>query len=467
MAGLIDPSVLLGARGIQLPDPMALAQQSMTLAELADRRRMREYQMAQAARQDEAARALEAAMPGAIRAGFSDESIAGADPRAQAALLAAAEKYRKNRADVGKTEAETDEKRVKALRERFATIGGNAFELSQKPDLTPDDVGAFVSHARGLGLSAESLGGMPAGDQASMRAYLRGIADKSVGALDKLKLAGDAAARSETNRHNTTTEGLTAARDAATAAHYAATEKNAAARLNVDKATADALMRGEPKEITVDGKPVLAIYDKKSGTFFDANTRQPIRAGMSPKEGDMPASLREKMAQNEVTIAKIDRALKLVGKYPDAFGAKNYAPDAAIQRIDPEGVEARALVSDVAGQKIHDRSGAAVTIGEMARLRPYIPNVTDSPETIKTKLAMFRREYAAVQAEIAKGRSLADMISQRGGGATAEWGGAPGGEQAAPQRVSSLPDPAKHRGYTATADDGTRYRSDGSRWVRY
>ena len=218
MAGLIDPSVLLGARGIQLPDPMALAQQSMTLAELADRRRMREYQMAQAARQDEAARALEAAMPGAIRAGFSDESIAGADPRAQAALLAAAEKYRKNRADVGKTEAETDEKRVKALRERFATIGGNAFELSQKPDLTPDDVGAFVSHARSLGLSAESLGGMPAGDQASMRAYLRGIADKSVGALDKLKLAGDAAARSETNRHNTTTEGLTATRDAATAA---------------------------------------------------------------------------------------------------------------------------------------------------------------------------------------------------------------------------------------------------------
>lgn len=33
-------------------------------------------------------------------------------------------------------------------------------------------------------------------------------------------------------------------------------------------------------------------------------------------------------------------------------------------------------------------------------------------------------------------------------------------------KVNSLPDPAQHRGYEATSDDGTTYVSDGTKWVR-
>ena len=70
-----------------------------------------------------------------------------------------------------------------------------------------------------------------------------------------------------------------------------------------------------------------------------------------------------------MTLTQIDRAMQMVDQHPQAFGMANLAGDAVRQRDiplvgDPEGVDARAIVANIAGQKIHDRSGAAVTIGE-------------------------------------------------------------------------------------------------------
>lgn len=433
MVGMIDPSVLLGARGIQLPDPLALATQTMTLADLANRKRMHEYQMAQLQRQDEAAQALQGALPGAMQAGFTDDAIMRADPRAQQALLGMAEKYRKAQADEAKTRAETDSARALSAdrgaqtKERLLKlVGGNAFELSNRPDLTLDHVGQFVEGARGVGVDVATLGGMPQdASPAGLRTYMRRIADLSVGAADKIRFAGDAEQRGEARRSNQAREAETArGHDLTATVAREGHEVTRAGQLLADARAREAnaaALQGTPQEITVDGRPVLAIYDRRTGTFFDANTRAPVGGKIAPKENDMPASLREKMAQNEVTLSKIDRAIALAEQKPDAFGYKNYLPDAIRQRTDPEGVEARALVSDIAGQKIHDRSGAAVTVGEMERLKPYVPKTNDSPEAIKEKLRLFRAEYAALQDEIAKGRSLVDMISVRRG-ATADFG---------------------------------------------
>ena len=40
---------------------------------------------------------------------------------------------------------------------------------------------------------------------------------------------------------------------------------------------------------------------------------------------------------------------------------------------------------------VHDRSGAAVTISEYPRLKPFIPSATDSPKQVKVKLAQLRK----------------------------------------------------------------------------
>jgi hypothetical protein len=90
--------------------------------------------------------------------------------------------------------------------------------------------------------------------------------------------------------------------------------------------------------------------------------------------------------------------------------------DPVMQRLDPTGVEARAAIADIAGQRIHDRSGAAVTVGEAERLKPYVPNVTDTPATVKKKLEGFKREYQQMQQELAGGKSISQVAG--GGGSS-------------------------------------------------
>lgn len=422
----MDPSILFGARGVVLPDPIQQATQAEALAALGDRRRARQLEVEQRARAEQEAAALRDALPGVIKAGFSDEAITAAPPSAQPALLKLQEAYKKNRADSAKTEAETADRSTQTLERKLKIVSGNAYELSRMPDLTLDHVGQFVQNARALGVDTASLGGMPQdGSPDALRAYMRNIANLSVGAADKIRFAGEEATRAETGRHNLATEANTVRGQDITRRGQDMVDARSREANRAAGATAEALMSGQPQEINVDGKPVLAIYDRRNGTFYDANTRQPISGGIAPKQPELPGAVLQQMAQNEVSLAQVRRGMQLVKDNPDAFGVKNFAPDAIIQRLDPGGVEARAIVGNIAGQKIHDRSGAAVTVGEMARLKPYIPNVNDDPDAIQEKLRLFEREYMQIQQELAKGRSLAQVISQRGSGASESWGDAP------------------------------------------
>lgn len=169
---------------------------------------------------------------------------------------------------------------------------------------------------------------------------------------------------------------------------------------------------GSPVPVTLpDGSQALVQPANRPGEppqiMRIPGTDTPLR----PPPKDMPSGMAEKFAQNAVTLQKIDGALAMLKQYPSALGVKNYAPDAVMQRVDPKGVPLRAALSDIAGQKIHDRSGAAVTVGEAERLKPYIPSSTDTPEAAQQKLTMFRNEYAAMQQALANGASIRQAAS--------------------------------------------------------
>lgn len=136
----------------------------------------------------------------------------------------------------------------------------------------------------------------------------------------------------------------------------------------------------------------------------DPSTGQPLRP---PAKEEKPAPTKmipdsaiKALAENNSAVAKIDKALEALEKAPDSVGYKGYLPDAALQRIDPGGVEVRAMIADIGSLKLHDRSGAAVTASETPRLRPFIPAATDDPKTIKAKLANFRQEYQSIIADM-------------------------------------------------------------------
>lgn len=114
----------------------------------------------------------------------------------------------------------------------------------------------------------------------------------------------------------------------------------------------------------------------------------------------IPSPIVKAYVENSQAMRKIDDALAEAKLYPDAFGVTRIAGETINQRMDPKGVKARALVADIGSLKIHDRSGAAVTAAETPRLLPFIPQITDKYETIKTKLGLFRKEYEAIQKDV-------------------------------------------------------------------
>jgi len=99
----------------------------------------------------------------------------------------------------------------------------------------------------------------------------------------------------------------------------------------------------------------------------------------------IPAHINTAISTNDMSIQRIQEALDLIKKNPDAIGLKNLLPGQALDRMDPKGVAARSAISDIGSLVIHDRSGSAVSVGEMQRLG-FIPTPTDRADNAKTKL---------------------------------------------------------------------------------
>lgn len=158
------------------------------------------------------------------------------------------------------------------------------------------------------------------------------------------------------------------------------------------------------------GAPVAGQDQQGNPVFFqpskDGATPPSIIKGVAPPAKETPAAIKQKMAENEVTLNKIDRALTLVDEKPKSLGMQNVFGDTVMQRFDPGGVEVRAMVADIGGQKIHDRSGASVTVSEAPRLTPFVPSATDNAETVKKKLGLFRQEYASMQQALQSGATI-------------------------------------------------------------
>lgn len=131
---------------------------------------------------------------------------------------------------------------------------------------------------------------------------------------------------------------------------------------------------------------------------------EPFKVDNAQKLRPVPQAAAQGIIENRTSIGKIDRALAAAQANQEAFGLQNMLPDAATQRLPGKqykgGVDARAKVADIGSLIIHDRSGAAVTISEFPRLKPFVPQATDDADNVKTKLTNLRANLAAMQDEI-------------------------------------------------------------------
>lgn len=117
-------------------------------------------------------------------------------------------------------------------------------------------------------------------------------------------------------------------------------------------------------------------------------------AGEAPAD-TLPASVATRLFENRRNLETIRAARSAIQGNPGAFGPQNFIP--GYDYVDkPENIGARAPVANIGSLVIHDRSGAAVTISEYPRLRPFIPKANDRPEVAAQKLVELEREIASI-----------------------------------------------------------------------
>lgn len=176
--------------------------------------------------------------------------------------------------------------------------------------------------------------------------------------------------------------------------------------------------RPEPREpqgsfvqyVDAEGNPVA--FNPTSG----ATVRAPQGLKPAGAAGDRnTAVVRKEVAANKANLSVLDDAIARITARPESVGLSRGVgklpfmggvADVVNQRMDPEGVEARASLANIGSLVIHDRSGAAVSIHEFPRLAPFIPDVSDTPEAALIKLRKLREAIAQETGELEKGTLL-------------------------------------------------------------
>jgi hypothetical protein len=143
------------------------------------------------------------------------------------------------------------------------------------------------------------------------------------------------------------------------------------------------------------------VYDAARGGTVNVDTGEfkpvtqgGVDIGVKPKDlKPVPPTINTAMTQNQVVLNKIARVQDLIDKNPDSTGlVKGVLPSGLVNRLDKAGTDTRAKLAELAATKVHDLSGAAVSVSEFGRLKPFLPQPTDDADTLKTKLANMKAE---------------------------------------------------------------------------
>jgi len=147
-------------------------------------------------------------------------------------------------------------------------------------------------------------------------------------------------------------------------------------------------------------KATTDIETHRQNRLFDA--AHPLKDPNALPMKRVPASVGAAYINNTLQMSKLDDAIAQIEKNPKALGLKAYIPNNILNRMSGDaysgGVDTRAGVADVGSLIIHDRSGAAVTVSEAPRLKPFIPAATDDAKTALAKLRRLR-EFAQQESD--------------------------------------------------------------------
>lgn len=225
-------------------------------------------------------------------------------------------------------------------------------------------------------------------------------------ALKMAKLQGDMAGQTDPYL-SAFGDSLEGRQMAALARQYA--EKNGA----TPQAAVNAIVnwrQSQPKTVTTQD----AVYNVPVQLPFGQDAQQPASqpqdaTAPAPQSGpqevikkqrDVPQGVIDGLSANRAQLDRIDESLSLLGQFGETVGWQNNLPlsDLYYQYSAPEATKLRGALAAIENMQIKDVSGATVTAAEDKRLAPYIPKLTDTPDVVREKLTMFKKQLEGINA---------------------------------------------------------------------
>lgn len=153
----IDTSFLLGAKPVELPNPLEFAKEGVNLSTMASMNAIRQLAAQEAQRKTTAEDYYAQQVPALLQANFSPQSqlaaLQNAPPGVAGLVQAEAEKRAKAQADVATAQANAYKAKAEGQVALLKPISNMAWELRNDDNLTPDKIRMFANSVDNAGLS--------------------------------------------------------------------------------------------------------------------------------------------------------------------------------------------------------------------------------------------------------------------------------------------------------------------------
>lgn len=446
---MMDPSFLLRTQQVQLPNPLELAQQQMTLGQLARAAEFDKYRMEKVKREDAAAVGVADAL-GNIQDWTNDQEVLGVarglPPEARRPFLEFATNQRKaiaeeqgKRAGIRKDEAAARKSEFDLQEGRGGMFAGEAYNLAQQPELPRAWVASFANRLRGTpfegSLSPEALN-----DPEIARRELGAFASRYNPVKEQVTQGMTADRDAWTRTYQQGQLDATAARDAANQRHQGVTEQQGWARINNERTSSGRTATDAAGRRIIDLREKVNNLDEEKNYRAALPILRSIRNAPDTAAGDLdliygvgkildPGSVVREGEMVMVTNAQ-SPLVRLLGTSRWALGNGRLPPQVRAQMIE--------MLSGRVDQLSNARNSA---------LAPY---------------------RTQIEAEGLPSDQIFTDLSERPAGKSGGQGQGQqrqGGSVQVGQGFDQLPPASSMPGVTMRDPSGARIRSDGTRWV--
>lgn len=142
--------------------------------------------------------------------------------------------------------------------------------------------------------------------------------------------------------------------------------------------------REERQEITPYQRAQLGIDERRLKLQEDALKQRQTDATW--RQSKLPAEAQKRLSGFDSGVEMAAEARALIKEYPEAVGLKNMLWSQAVDRMDPQGVAARAAIEALSGEIRNQRFGGALTTSEAKFAERFLPGPLDRADGVIIKL---------------------------------------------------------------------------------